>query len=53
MELGRGPTQAETLIGYAREAELFHAPDGEAYATVGVGGHREIFPLKRCASPGG
>ena len=44
--VGRRPTQAETLIGYAREAELFHAPDGEAYATVGVGGHRETYPLK-------
>ena len=39
--VGRGPTQAEVLIGYARDAELFHAPDGGAYATVGMGGHRE------------
>jgi hypothetical protein len=43
---GRGPTQAEVLIGYATNAELFHAPDGGAYATVGVGGHRETCPLK-------
>ena len=42
----RGPSQAERLIGYARSAELFHAPDGEAYATVGLGGHQETCPLK-------
>jgi len=46
MTAGRRPTQAELLIGYARSAELFHAPDGEAYATVGVGGHRETCPLR-------
>ena len=40
----RGPTQAEVLIGYARDAELFHSPDGEAYATIGTGGHRETCP---------
>ncbi len=43
---GRPRTQSETLIAYAASAELFHAPDGEAYATVGVGGHRETCPLK-------
>src|SRR5215213_3567661 len=47
MTTGRRPTQAELLIGYTRSAELFHAPDGEAYATVGVGGHRETCPLRR------
>src|SRR5215207_980803 len=46
MTAGRRPTQAELLIGYARSAELFHAPDGEAYATIGVGGHRETCPLR-------
>ncbi len=40
------PIQAERLIGYARSAELFHAPDGEAYTTVGVGGHWETCPLR-------
>jgi hypothetical protein len=34
------------LIGYARDAKLFHAPDGEAYATIGTDGHRETCPLK-------
>lgn len=42
----RGPTQSEMLIGYAGQAELFHAPDGECYATVEVEGHRENWPLK-------
>jgi|SRR3712207_3117750 len=46
MTTGRRPTQAELLIGYARSAKLFHAPDGEAYATVGVGGHLETCPLR-------
>jgi hypothetical protein len=40
------PAQSELLIGYADEAELFHAPDGEAYATLEVDGHRETWPLK-------
>jgi hypothetical protein len=39
-------TQAETLIHYADEADLFHTPDGEAFATVEVGGHMETWPLK-------
>ena len=42
----RNPTQAETLIGYAEEAELFHAPDGEAFATLGVDGHRGTWSMK-------
>ena len=46
MTVGRRPTQAELLIGYARSADLFHAPDGEAYATVGIGGHQETCPLR-------
>lgn len=43
---GREPTQAETLMGYGGEGELFHAPDGTAFATVEVDGHRETWPLK-------
>jgi len=39
-------TQSELLIDYADQAELFHAPDGEAYATVEVDGHKETWPLK-------
>jgi hypothetical protein len=40
------PTQSELLIDYADDAELFHAPDGEGYATVEVDGHKETWPLK-------
>jgi len=33
-EFAEGPhTQAATLVRYAEEADLFHSPDGEAYAT--------------------
>lgn len=43
---GRGPSQAVTLAGLASDAELFHTPDGEAYATLLVGGHNETWPLR-------
>ncbi len=43
---GREPTQAETLIGYGDEGELFHAPDGAAFATIEVDGHKETWPLR-------
>lgn len=42
----RKPTQSELLIGYAGEAELFHDPNGDGYATVEVDGHRETLPLR-------
>ena len=42
----RGVTQAETLIGYGDEGELFHAADGTAFATIEVDGHRETWPLR-------
>jgi hypothetical protein len=32
----RGPTQADILIDLAQSAELFHAPDGTAYADLDV-----------------
>jgi hypothetical protein len=38
--------QSAKLIAYASEAELFHAPDGQAYATVTVDHHEETWPLK-------
>ena len=31
-----GATQSEILIGYAEEADLFRAPDGEPYITFSV-----------------
>jgi hypothetical protein len=41
-ELGGGPTkQADILINLAEAADLFHAPDGTAYADIDVNGHRE------------
>jgi hypothetical protein len=42
----REPSQSERLIGYVDDAELFHTPDGEAYATFTVNGHKETWPLK-------
>jgi len=43
----RGPSQATVLVGLAKDAELFHAPgaDGETYATVAVGDHRETHRI--------
>jgi hypothetical protein len=43
---GRGPSQADILIGLAVEAGLFHAPDGTGYADSQVGGHRETWPIR-------
>jgi len=43
---GRGPTQADILIDLARSAELFHAPDGTAFADIDVNGHRETWPIR-------
>ncbi len=42
----RTPTQADALVKLAGEAELFHAPDGTAYADVEVNGHRETWPVR-------
>ena len=41
-----GPSQMDLLLRYGREGELFHNPDGEPYATVEVGDHRETHHLK-------
>lgn len=44
----RAPSQATQLIELAADAgaELFHTPDGEAYATIPVGERRETWPLR-------
>jgi hypothetical protein len=42
----RKPTQAELLIKGASGAEFFHAPAGDAYATVLVGDHRETHAVR-------
>ena len=43
---GRGPPQAVILIDIAAAAELFHDPDGTAYADIDVNGHRETWPIR-------
>lgn len=43
---GRGPTQADILIGLARTAELFHAADGAGFADLDINGHRETWPIR-------
>ncbi len=43
---GRGPTQADILIDLAAGAELFHTPDGTAFADVDINGHRETWPVR-------
>ena len=42
----RGPTQADILIDLAGAAELFHAPDGTAFADLDINGHRETWPVR-------
>src|SRR4051794_13620125 len=43
---GRGPTQADILIGLALAAELSHAPDGTGFADLDIDGHRETWPIR-------
>jgi hypothetical protein len=38
--------QATTLVELADDAELFHTPEGDPYATIKVGEHLETWPLK-------
>jgi hypothetical protein len=40
------PTQADILVDLAQPAELFHAPDGTAFADLHINGHRETWPIK-------
>jgi hypothetical protein len=42
---GRGPTQADILIGLAQTAELFHTADGAGFADLDIKGHRETWPI--------
>jgi hypothetical protein len=44
---GRGPKQADILIGLTQSAELFHTPDGIGFADIVVNGHRETWPIRR------
>jgi hypothetical protein len=43
---GRGPSQADILVGLAHSAELFHTPDGTGFADLEVNGHRETWPIR-------
>jgi hypothetical protein len=43
---GRGPTQADILIELAQSAELFHTPDGSAFADLDIDSHRETWPIR-------
>lgn len=43
---GRGPTQADILVDLAQTVELFHAPDGTAFADLDINGHRETWPIR-------
>ena len=43
---GRGPSQADILVDLAEAVELFHTPDGAAYADIEVNGHRETWPVR-------
>jgi hypothetical protein len=42
------PSQATRLVTLATHmgVELFHTPEGDAYATIEVDGHKETWPLK-------
>jgi DNA polymerase-1 len=39
-------SQATRLVRLGREAELWHDPDGTAWATIDTGDHREHWPLR-------
>ncbi|OPH82908.1 hypothetical protein [Nitrobacter vulgaris] len=43
---GRGPTQADILIGLAQTSELFHTADGAGFADLDINGHRETWPIR-------
>ena len=43
---GRGPSQADILIGLAADAGLLHTPDGTGYVDLEINGHRETWPIR-------
>jgi hypothetical protein len=43
---GRGPSQADVLIGLVADAGLLHTPDGTGYADLEINGHRETWPIR-------
>jgi hypothetical protein len=42
----RGMSQATELVSIAADAELFHSPDGEAFATITMDEHQETWLIK-------
>ena len=42
---GRAPAQADLLLILSEAAELFHAPDGAAYADIEIDGRRETWAI--------
>ncbi len=52
LQEGAGPrrSQADDLVALASEADLFHTPDDEAFATLPVGDRRETWPLRSKAT---
>lgn len=45
-EPGRRRRQADELLDFVAEIELWHSPDRDAYATVPVSGHFENWPVR-------
>jgi len=43
---GRGPSQADILIGLAADASLLHTRDGTGYVDLEINGHRETWPIR-------
>ena len=43
---GRKPRQSAGLLALVEDAELWHGPDREAYATVPIAGHFENWPVR-------
>ena len=43
---GGNKSQATVMVSLAADFELWHDPDGEAFATVPVGEHRQNMPVK-------
>jgi hypothetical protein len=43
---GRGPSQADILIGLTADAGIFHSADGTGFADLEINGHRETWPIR-------
>jgi hypothetical protein len=42
----RGQTQSQVVVDCAADAEYFHTSEGEAFASLPVDQHREVWPVK-------